>query len=490
MLTLTQEQLKAELDFRISQMGKLSPDELHELSKPYASGFNPYAIPYQGELLNLIRRDWDYSKGNLEILLSGSYGSAKSIMMAHLAITHCLENNRARVCLARKTLPDLKDTIFKEIVEHLENDESDDRLQEGIDYKINSSRGYILFIKTKSEIISRSWADKKYKKGRSLKLSMLIFEELTENNLEDKQAFDTLRARLRRLPHVKENVLIAATNPDEPDHWVYNYWMKQPKFFKKVFYSVTFDNPFLDPIYIKQLLEGMTWEEVKRFIFGQWLSITGQGIYYNYDSARNFLPDETYEFDLKHPICLMHDFNVGHGKPMSAAVGQFIGGVWHIKKTYLVDGFKTRQILEEIAEDGVFELQATFKVYGDQTGKHNDSRGNLSDWDIIEDYLANYQRQDKTCLKFSIEVPTCNPPIKRRWKNVNLMFMNAANQVRFFIYKEAAEADEGFRLTKLRKGSGLAEDDSYRNQHVTTAIGYAVDYELEYGSTVGTIEIT
>lgn len=446
-------------------------------SSPNLCGFNPYAIPYQAKLLELVRRDWDYSEGNLEILLSGSYGSAKSIMMAHLAVTHCLTYPGSRVCLARKALPDLKDTIFKEIIEHIQED-----LIEGEDFWVNATRAQITF-SNGSEIISRSWADKKYKKGRSLKISMLIFEELTENNEEDKQAFDTLKARLRRLPHVPENVLVAATNPDEPDHWVYRYWMKDPRPYKKIFYSVTFDNPFLDPIYIKQLREGMTPEEEKRFIYGQWISITGQGIYYNYDPARNFLPDEIYEFDLKHPICLMHDFNVGHGKPMSAAVGQFIGGTWHIKKTYIVEGFKTRQILEEIAEDGIFELNTSFNVYGDQTGKHNDSRSNLSDWDIIEDYLANYQRKDKKTLKFSIEVPSCNPPIKRRWKNVNLMFLNALNQVRLYIYQEAADADEGFRLTKLRKGSGLAEDDSYRNQHVTTAIGYAVDYEAEYGGT-------
>jgi hypothetical protein len=52
--------------------------------------------------------------------------------------------------------------------------------------------------------------------------------------------------------------------------------------------------------------------------------------------------------------------------------------------------------------------------------------------------------------------------------------------VKFFIYQDAADADEGFRLTKLKKGSVLAEDDSYKNQHVTTALGYWADYVLDY----------
>lgn len=453
-------------------------------STPNLSGFNPYAIPYQGELLELVRRDWDYSQGNLEILLSGSYGSAKSIMMAHLAVTHCLENPGARVCLARKALPDLKDTIFKEIIEHISED-----LVEGEDYHATPTRGYIRFTNG-SEIISRSWADKKYKKGRSLKLSMLVLEELTENTLEDKQAFDTLKARIRRLPHVKENILIAATNPDEPDHWVYKYWMKDDRPYKKIFYSVTFDNPFLDPIYVQQLREGMTPDEEKRFIYGQWISITGQGIYYNYHQDRNFLKDITYKINPNHPISIMHDFNIGHGKPMSAAVGQHINGVFHIKKTYLVEGFRTVQMMEEMADDGVFDNKTSFLAYGDASGRHSDTRSNQSDWDIIEDFLSNYKRKDGTGLEFSIEVPKANPPIKRRWKNVNLSFMNALKEVRFYIYKEAEDADEGFRLTKLKKGSGLVEDDSFAKQHVTTAIGYWVDYMTEHGTEGGTIRIS
>lgn len=467
----------------------ISKEEAIERSQPHLSGFDPYVIPYQGELLDLVRGSWDYSKGNLEILLSGSYGSAKSIMMAHLAITHCLENDRARVCLARKTLPDLKDTIYKEILEHIENDDSEDRLIEGVDYWATPTRGYILF-SNGSEIISRSWADKKYKKGRSLKLSMLIFEELTENNQEDKQAFDTLKARLRRLPHVKENVLIAATNPDEPDHWVYKYFVQDPRPYKKVFYSVTFDNPFLDPVYVQQLRESMTPDEEKRFIYGQWISIEGKGIYYNYSSDRNFLRDEVYEFNLNYPIRLMHDFNIGHGKPMSCAVGQCINGVWHIKKTYLIEGFRTLDIIEELADDGVFENKTSFTVHGDATGRSRDTRSTQSDYDIIEEFLANYKRQDGSSLEYSIEVPAANPPIKQRWKHVNSKFLNALEQVRFFVYSEAADADEGFRLTKLKKGSGLAEDDSFRCQHVTTGIGYAIDYEEEYGTTPGTISFS
>lgn len=466
---------------------KLTQEDAMALSKPYLGGFNPYVIPYQGELFNLVRRDWDYSKGNLEILLSGSYGSAKSIAMAHLAVTHCLAFERARVCLARRSMPDLKDTIFKEIVEHLEEDPE---MVEGVDYWITANRAFIRF-SNGSEIISRSWADKKYKKGRSLKISMLIFEELTENSKEDMEAFKTLRARLRRLPHVPENVLIAATNPDEPDHWVYKYFMVDLAPHKFVFYSVTEDNPFLDPIYIEQEKKNLSPLEADRFLRGKWISITGKGIYHAYDPQYNFRRDQVYEFDLKYPISIMHDFNIGQGKPMSAAVGQFIDGIFHLKKTYIVEGFKTRQILQEIADDGVFELDTTFLIYGDETGSHDDTRNNLSDWEIVEEFLAKYQRKNKakSDLNWRLELPTCNPPIRTRHNKVNSYFCNDLGERRFFIYKEAADADEGFRLTKLKKGSVFQEDDSFAKQHVTTAAGYWVVYVDEYGTEATVIRV-
>lgn len=192
-------------------------------SKPYYTGFSPDFIPYQREVCDLVR-DWDYSTGNLEILLSGSFGSAKSVLMAHLAIRHCVENPGARVALCRRGLPDLKKTLWKEILEHMAEDFTEGRGNSKKDYMINRADHVITF-RNGSEMITCTWADKLYKKFRSLKLSMAVFEEIVENNDEDEEAFKQIKARLRRIPHVKENILIAATNPDAPSHWVYKYFI-------------------------------------------------------------------------------------------------------------------------------------------------------------------------------------------------------------------------------------------------------------------------
>ena len=98
-------------------MRKLTSQEAKKLSGTTLTTFNPYVIPMQGQVVDLVRGQWDYTKGTPEILLSGSYGSSKSILLAHLVVNHCLEWRYARVCICRRALPDLKKTIFQEILE-------------------------------------------------------------------------------------------------------------------------------------------------------------------------------------------------------------------------------------------------------------------------------------------------------------------------------------------------------------------------------------
>lgn len=431
--------------------------------------FSPFAVPYQAEVTKLIRKEWDYSIGNLEILLSGSYGSAKSILMAHLAITHCLFYPKSVAMLARKAMPDLKATIFKEVVEHLD----DDKLVEGRDYKVVYTGSPYIEFSNGSRIETISWADKKYKKGRSRKFSFLVFEELTENNEDDREAFMTLKARLRRLPHVKENVLIAATNPDAPSHWVYRYFFDDKKDTKFVFKSVTTDNPFLDKIYINQLIRDLDPRAIQRYIYGEWVELQKDQVYYNYTQENNYRRD--FQFTRGETLLIAHDFNIGLNKPMSAALSVKRGEVYHCFKALHVEGARTDDIMEEIASTGFLDLAGKIVVYGDASGNNNDTRSIKTDYDIIKRFLANYITKDGRRLSFELKVPRSNPPIRRRHNIVNAHFMNENKEVRLLVYDKWL--DEGFRLTTLKKGGDLIEDDSLPQQHVTTAIGYMIDYD-------------
>ena len=442
------------------------------------SDFNPRIIPYQSQVIDFLD-EWDYSTGTPEILLSGSYGSAKSILMAHLAVRHCLENPGARVCIARKALPDLKDTIYNEIIEHIEQD-----FTEGVHYWTNETSAKIRW-NNGSEIISKTWADKKYKKGRSLKLSMLIVEEISENNDDDKEAFMTLKARLRRIPKVKENILICATNPDGPSHWVYKYFILDKKRTRKVFYSNTKDNPFLDPIYIEQLKEDLDPRAARRYLHGEWIELTQEVIYYAYNSEKQFLKKK-YEVNEKYPVTISFDFNIGVGKPMSSCAYQHINDEFHVFKQVVIHGSRTQDVMEEYNNAGIFKPGRRIIVHGDATGKARHTNSIHSDYDIIVNYLAKI-----TGITYELQVPMANPPIRSRHNKVNAYCLNDNGKTRLWIYEGCETVDEALRLTQFKKGADLVEDDSKAFQHIGTALGYGLYYDtnkvpgLKYTSTKG-----
>lgn len=436
-------------------------------SKPYLEGFDPYIIPMQGELMDLLET-WDYEKSTPEILLSGSYGSSKSIIMAHIVIMHCLKNPGACVFLGRRALPDLKKTIYNEIVEHLDTP----GLIEGTHYNCRDTTAEIEFYNG-SKVISGSWADKRYKKFRSLKISGFILEEGTENDLNDKEAFMTIKARLRRIPHIKQNFLIVATNPSSPEHWLYEYFIEGSSKHKtrRVFYSVTTDNPFLDPVYIKQLKADLSPKEVRRYIFGEWLSLVDEVVYCEYDDDLNY-KDEDYTINQSLPVGITFDFNIGHMKPMSCALFQYDQAEdhFHFFEESVIFSARTENVLDDLYGRDLLEAKHQYIVTGDSAGKHRDTRSKRSDYQIIYDYLNRLQ------INFVDMVMPSNPPIRTRHNVCNAYLKNGLGESRVTIYRPCKMLRKGLKLTKLKEGSQYIEEDgpSAPWQHISTAFGYAI----------------
>jgi hypothetical protein len=442
-------------------------------STPSVSQFDPRAVPYQYRVLRGVRRGYDYSLGVHEVLLSGSVGSAKSILIAHIAVTHCLANERARFCYGRKAMPDLKDTILAKTLEHMEGD-----LVEGVDYEHNETKGMIEF-SNGSRIISRSWSDKKYKKFRSIELSGAAIEELTENNEQDKQAYLELKMRVGRLPHITENIMVSATNPDGPEHWAYKYFIQDQSPTRHVYYSVTTDNPFLPPQYIRQLIEDLPFKLAERMIRGKWVAISTDYIYFEYDSSTH-LVQEDYKVNPRFPVHIAYDFNIGAGKPMSVVLFQHVDGIFHFFHEVIIQGSRTLDTLEEMAGRGIFEIDTPkFIINGDASGTSKDTRSLKSDYEIIDKFIANFQNSKGKKIVHERKVPLANPPVRTRHNQVNAVMKNGLGEVRLKVYRACKTLDEGFRLTALKNGADYIEDDSKPYQHCTTAAGYGIVQTLK-----------
>ena len=442
-------------------------------STPTFTQFSPERIPYQDRVIDDLEH-YDYGVGVHELLLSGSVGSSKSTLLAHIITKHCLQNKGAKALIARRALPDLRDTLYTKIVEHLD----DEYLVEGFHYKLYERECRVEFPAFKSEIIARSWADKKFHKLRSLELSAAAIEELTENETDD--AYRELKMRVGRLPHIKQNFIISATNPDAPSHWAHQYFI-QPNMqsnhqTRHVYYSITTDNPFLPSWYIEQLKKDLDARQARRMIYGEWIEISQDIIYHSYQSDKSWRPYK-YKVDETRPIIMTFDFNIGKGKPMSVVFGQEINDEFHWFKVVAIHGSRTEQILEECLGLGLFEYNTTYEIYGDATGEHKDTRSLFTDYDIIKKFLSNVKKKNDQHLTWIMNVPRSNPPVRNRHNIVNGYCMNAKGQVRFYVYEGAELLDKGMRLTALKDNGSYIEDDSPEYQHCTTAIGYAIVYK-------------
>lgn len=238
-----------------------------------------------------------------------------------------------------------------------------------------------------------------------------------------------------------------------------------------VFYSLTEQNPFLDPAYIEQLRRDLSPKEVLRYLKGQWIELSSEVVYYEYDPNLQYVR-KPYEINPKETIYLAFDFNIGEGKPMSMACIQYINDTFHIFNQVVIHGSRTVDTIEELDGKGLFNKEWRYGICGDASGSSRDTRSSRSDYDIIKAELS------KRNLRYDYLVPPANPPIRHRHNRVNSYCLNSLGERRLFVYADAPTADEGFRLTKLKSRGGISagyiEDDSKEYQHITTAIGYCI----------------
>lgn len=352
------------------------------------------------------------------------------------------------------------------ILEHLDCEE----LVEGRDYFARTVNAEIEF-RNGSLIKPLYWSDNKFTRIRSVPLSAAIFEEITENDEDDQRAFFEIKARIGRVLHVKEKFIIAATNPDDPTHWVARYFIRDKQPSRRVFYSNTLQNPFLPPSYIEQLKKDMHPKLAERLIYGKWVTLHGEKLYYGYETEQNY---RDYSFDWKNTqgdVTLTFDFNIGQGKPMSSCA--FLTDRYddhHVFKTFAIESARTEEALEHWDDYGLFANLREITICGDASGRARDTRGKFSDWDIV----GNFLKRNYPALVIKWRIPNANPAIRVRQNVVNSLCKDGNGKTRLRIYKDAKLLDEGLNGTKARKGSTYDEDDSFFAQHVVAALGYGL----------------
>lgn len=462
---------------------------MSELNVETFSPVYPKHIKWQELFINDFFSRVRHRKGVQQILLSGAVGSSKSKAVQYI-FSRLLLEKKSQLILTRRALPDLRDSCFNELKEMLTEKyiESEDNSQ----CKLKLING--------SSVLSKTFADQKTSKVRSLSPDYWYFEELTE--LEE-HMFTEPYSRLGRNGD-DFSCLIGATNPEGPDHWVHKRlienagWINGVKTRKRegrdlnihVYYSLTVDNLYLNEEYIKNLKKNLSPKEAERKLEGKWVNIAGEGIYHAYDEDKNFITDKKYIVDIRYPIRLCFDFNTAEGKPMSACAMQYIDDKVHIFREFIIYKTNTHGLMQEIVQDekengkGILDYNCQYIIHADATGRTKHSSATTSDISIIKQYIDHYSKKK---VDYEVQVPSANPPVKDRINLVNSYCYNLLNEIRLFVYN-CVVVNNGFKNSQWKKGANGVEDDSYYAQHVTTAAGYGIWRATRKGASIEQLE--
>ena len=201
------------------------------------------------------------------LMIMGSAGSGKTIFACTKVILYALEYPNARIGVFRQTLPSLRETAWREIIELLE--------KYNIEYKENKSNGLVTL--SNGSTISFTPVDDE-KKLRSLNLDFVYIEQCEEITEE---AFIELDLRIRNEVSKKYGgQMLIVVQPSNKSHWLYRLFYQEKANdddYKKVHFSYL-ENPFL-PVEQAKVYEGLKETNYERYLThtkGEWISSSKQ----------------------------------------------------------------------------------------------------------------------------------------------------------------------------------------------------------------------
>jgi hypothetical protein len=179
------------------------------------------------------------------------------------------------------------------------------------------------------------------------------------------------------------------------------------------------------------------------------------------------------EIDPDEPLHWTHDQNF---TPLSSAIVVIRGGVPYIVDEVVLESAVSRQSAEEFVQRYADHRNKFVYIYGDPAGRAGEKHGHKSDYVEIEDVLRMNQ------WRFERRVRPKHPAIKNRQNAVRAKIKNALGEISLFVNpKKAKWCNKGLETVQLKEGSTFQEDQTNETQHITTAIGYFVDWHWPTG---------
>lgn len=172
-----------------------------------------------------------------------------------------------------------------------------------------------------------------------------------------------------------------------------------------------------------------------------------------------------------------HDQNF---TPLSSAVVVIRAGVPYFLDEIVLENAISRQSAMEFVDKFKDHENKKVFIYGDPAGRAGEKHGHKSDYNEIEEVLR------LAGWKFERRVRLAHPSIKDRQNAVRAKILNAKDEISLYVNpKKASWVHRGLSTVQLKEGSTFQEDDTNKFQHITTAVGYFIDWHWPSGRSMG-----
>lgn len=260
-----------------------------------------------------------------------------------------------------------------------------------------------------------------------------------------KTAFVNILARNRKpLPNGATNKLDFVSTP-EGFGFMYNFFVKEAKPYKKIINAHTEWNTSLPKDYVENLKNSYTTNELKAYLYGEFVNIANNGVYNSYNRELHRHGESIIEGEV---LYVGMDFNITN---MNAVI--------HIKrdkKMYAVGeitkAYNTQSICEQLKARYIGH---NFTLNPDASGSARNTSGS-SNFSILKQ------------AGFKLDAPKKNPNVAERVNAVNLAFekeLYFVDDEACPVYAESLE-NQNYKDGVPDKGSGY--------DHITEAGGYSI----------------
>jgi len=189
-------------------------------------------------------------------------------------------------------------------------------------------------------------------------------------------------------------------------------------------------------------------------------------IYYNYDPTLN---STTEEIEPHEQLLWCHDFNF---TPLSSCVVVVRANRICVLDEIVLTSAISKQSALEFVEKYQHHKNKNVIIYGDPVGRAGEKHGHNSDYTEMEQIL----RQNGWTV--TRKVKNKAPAIKDRQNAVRAKICSSDNVRSLFVNtSKCYYVNKGLCSVEFKEGSTFLEEET-DYQHITTALGYYIDYEF------------